>query len=98
MTSSDFSKRRNNVLMHPSTMLYYKNLQKILDARKTRASDITIRRQIVESQNRNNYQMEYDRIRAQLDQSVLKGLTIPHLDKRKKELELLGIMATKGLH
>jgi hypothetical protein len=98
MTVSDFTKRRNNALMHPSTMLYYKNLQKILDARKTRASDITIRRQIMESQNRNNYQLEYDRIRGQLDQSVLKGLTIPHLDKRKKELELLGIMATKGLH
>ena len=37
-------------------MLYYKHLQSILDARKTRASDVTMRRQIMESQNINNYQ------------------------------------------
>ena len=97
MTRTDFTHRANNELMHPSTMLYYKNLKKLLEARQTKAADITIRRRIRESQDLNNYQMEYDRIRAQLNQSVLKGESIPHLERRKKQLETSGAIAVQGL-
>ena len=77
-------------LMHPESLFFYKNLQKVLDARKTKAASIHVRKQILESQRKLNYQLEYDRIRGVLSQSILKGVTVESLDRRQQELEIRG--------
>ena len=73
-------------IMRPESMFFFKNLQRVLDANKTKAASIHMRKQILESQKKLNYQLEYDRIRGVLSQSVLRGSTIESLDRRKKEL------------
>ena len=84
-------------IMRPESMCFYKNLQKVLDARKTKAASIHMRKQILESQKKLNYQLEYDRIRGVLSQSILKGVTVESLDRRKQELERLGAKAVNHI-
>jgi len=71
---------------------YYKQVQKQIDAHRTKAASIHLRNQWLEKQKKNNYQMEYDRIRGLLSQSVVnKGPnTVEHLQARKKRLEDMG--------
>ena len=42
---------------------YNENLQRVLDARATKKSDVLIRRKILAHRDKQNYQLEYDRIR-----------------------------------
>ena len=68
---------------------YYKRLQKVLDAHKTKAESIALRKQWVEKQKSTQYQDEYDRIRGELSRSVV-GRTegsVEHLKARKHELQ-----------
>ena len=58
-----------------------------------KAASIQSRKQWLERQTINNYQNEYDKIRGLISQNTLKGKTNAHLDKRKKELEVLGAKA-----
>ena len=48
-------------------------------------------------QDKLNYQNEYDRIRGLLEESVLKGKSVPHLEYRVKTLQNMnvGIRPTK---
>jgi len=39
----------------------------------------------------NNYQSEYDRSRGLLEESVLKGKSVPHLENRIKSLENMNV-------
>lgn len=71
-------------------LAYYKRVQKEIDAHKTKASLITLRRQWLEKQKINNYQNEYDRVRSVLNNSITGELTNEKLNKRKGELEKLG--------
>ena len=71
-------------------LAYYKRVQKEIDARKTKASLIMLRKQWIEKQNINNYQNEYDRIRGILNTSVTGELTNDKLNARKVKLEQLG--------
>ena len=71
-------------------LAYYKRVQKEIDARKTKASLIMLRKQWIEKQTINNYQNEYDRIRGILNTSVTGELTNDKLNKRKVKLEQLG--------
>ena len=41
---------------------YYENLQRVLDARATKKSDVLIRRKILAHRDKQNYQLEYERI------------------------------------
>ena len=52
-------------------LYYFKNQQKIIDAQKTKAEMVALRRNWLKLQNIKNYQSEYDRIRQGLDQSTL---------------------------
>ena len=71
-------------------LAYYKRVQKEIDARKTKASLILLRKQWIDKQNINNYQNEYDRIRGILNTSVTGELTNDKLNARKVKLEQLG--------
>lgn len=82
---------------------YYKRLQAVLDANATRKQSLLMRKQVLDHQRKANYQNEYDRLRGELNQHVLRRMgdinakhyTIPHeqrkgLVDRTKELEGLG--------
>ena len=71
-------------------LAYYKRVQKEIDARKTKASLIMLRKQWIEKQNITNYQNEYDRIRGILNTSVTGALTNDILNERKVKLEKMG--------
>jgi hypothetical protein len=71
-------------------LAYYKRVQREIDARKTKASLILLRKQWIDKQTINNYQNEYDRIRGILNTSVTGELTNDKLNKRKVKLEQLG--------
>ena len=63
-----------------------KRQRDILKTRETKASLISLRKQWLDKQKRDNYQSEYDRIRGLLESSVLKGTSTVHLKNRQKEL------------
>ena len=73
--------------------LYLTNLSKMMDARNTRLASIQFRKDALQAAVRSNYKNEYDRIRGLLAHSIIKGNSIEHLNKRKLELEKLGISA-----
>jgi len=72
------------------TINHYGNLQNILDARATRRSSNMFRKNMIDRQNRNNYQMEFDRIRNLLEGKVITGQSAERLKERTKELEKMG--------
>ena len=39
------------------SLFYYKNLQKVLDARATRKADLLLRKRIIDNRNMQNYQL-----------------------------------------
>ena len=77
----------------------FKQVKDILDAHKTRVESIWLRRKWLEAQKRQNYQSEYERIRAHLDTHSILPHTVDraHLEKRKKQLIDLGVKATSGV-
>ena len=73
-----------------SHLKHYKRLKQTLEAKKSKAESIHLRKTWMERQNRANYQNEYDRIRGILSQTYLpKGAK--RLEEHKAELEGLGI-------
>ena len=73
-----------------NNLAYYKRVQKEIDARKTKASLILLRKQWIDKQTISNYQNEYERIRGILNTSVTGELTNDKLNQRKAKLEQLG--------
>ena len=45
---------------------------------------------MIDRQNRNNYQMEFDRLRNLLEGKVITGQSAERLRERTKELEKMG--------
>ena len=78
--------------MHHS-LFYYKNLQKVLDARATRKADLLLRKRIIDNKNKQNYQLEYDRIRDLVHSKTIRDDTKEMLKNRIKKLEELGAHA-----
>ena len=76
---------------------YFKTLKDKLDAHATKARSINLRKQFIESQKKMNYTNEYNRIRSELEQSKLKGLTTELLQKRKDHLKKLGANIVDGI-
>ena len=66
---------------------YYKQQRNIIKAHQTKASLISLRKEWLDTQQKNNYQNEYDRIRGILNKSVLPGVTTEHFKKRAETLE-----------
>ena len=71
--------------MHHS-LFYYKNLQKVLDARATRKADLLLRKRIIDNKNKQNYQLEYDRIRDLVHSKTIKDDTKEMLKNRIKQI------------
>ena len=92
MTNSKDMQRHITNKLH-----YFKNLQKQLDAHATKVASIRLRKEWLEKQKKMNYQNEYDRIRSLIDQNTVKGKSVASLDKRKKELEMLGAIAVGSI-
>ena len=78
-------------------LYYFKNQQKIIDAQKTKAEMVALRRNWLKMQNMKNYTSEYDRIRQGLDQSTLARVhgtpTEQHIKDRITKLRDLGTKA-----
>ena len=73
-----------------NTLNHYENLQKILDARATTKANIQFRKNTIERQKMNNYQMEHDRIRNQLETKLIPGQHVEILRERVRRLHELG--------
>ena len=54
---------------------YWKQQEKLLDAQKTLAHNLLLRKKMLETQHRNNYADEYDRIRGMLDSFLTTRLS-----------------------
>ena len=76
---------------------YYEALQRVLDARATKKSDILLRRKILEHREKQNYQHEYDRIRDLVHSKTIRGDTKEMLETRIKRLEELGAKAVNHI-
>ena len=74
-------------MMNPKQKLNYyrklqleqiKHLSDHIDAYRTRAASVALRKEVLEKQNVRNYQSEYDRIRAHLEDSAVPYKTSTH--------------------
>ena len=72
---------------------YYKHLQQLIEGHKAKAAYFGFRNKLIREQIAKNHQMEYDRIRNALEQSVAPGVTKRMLEKGKEVLEELGAQA-----
>jgi len=72
---------------------HLQTLQKVLDARATKKSSNILRRSMIIQREKQNYQLEYDRIRNLLYDKLIKGDTKEMLESRVKKLEELGAKA-----
>ena len=79
------------------SLFYYKNLQKVLDARATRKADLLLRKRIIDNRNKQNYQLEYDRIRDLVHSKTIRNDTKEMLKDRIKQLEELGAHAINSI-
>ena len=96
--SKPLSLQTNVIDRHIANRLhYFKTLKDKLDAHATKARSINLRKQFIESQKKMNYTNEYNRIRSELEQSKLKGLTTELLQKRKDHLKKLGANIVDGI-
>ena len=96
--SRPLSLQTNIIDKHIANRLnYFKILKDKLDAHATKARSINLRKQWMDSQKKMNYTNEYNRIRSELEQSKLKGLTTELLQKRKDHLKKLGANIIDGI-
>ena len=77
---------------------YYKRLKDELEAHKSKAENILLRKKMLDAQRKHNYQLEYDRIRGDLLTNSIIPRTRKHLEKRKLELQALGAKAIDGIN
>ena len=70
---------------------YWENLQKVMDASKTRAQSLELRRRWIQKQNKMNYQNEYDRLHGELSKLApeLQKVAVQNMMDRYK-LEAIG--------
>ena len=74
-----------------------KHLSDHIDAYRTRAASVALRKEILEKQNVRNYQSEYDRIRAHLEDSAVPYKTKEGLRIRSAHLKALGAKAVGSI-
>ena len=61
---------------------YYKNLKQRLDAHNDKVSSINLRNKWLKTQKKANYQNEYDRIRSELERTIIPA-TKQYLSERQ---------------
>ena len=76
---------------------YLENLQKVLDARATRTASILVRRSMIANRVKQNYQLEYDRIRDLIHSKTIRSDTKDMLKHRINKLEELGAKAINNI-
>ena len=64
-----------------------------LEAYNTKAGLVSFRNKLLEDQKKNNYSMEYDKIRGMLESSSLPFQTQAYLMNRRDKLKQLGAQA-----
>ena len=97
-TNDNFIVKQNDIDKHIANRLhYFKTLKDKLDAHATKARNNNLRRQWLSSQKKMNYTNEYNRIRSELEQSKLKGLSTQLIQKRKDDLKKLGANIVDGI-
>jgi len=74
-----------------------KHYSDLIDARQSRASSAAFRHEILEKQKVHNYQSEYDRLRAHLENSALPYETREHVKARTEKLKGMGVKAVTGI-
>lgn len=82
---------------HRKYIHHYEQLQKFLDAYKTRQASLQFRHNVLKHQRRNNYQLEYDRIRSVLGNNLIPNTTKEMIKERMKELQRLGATAVNRI-
>ncbi len=75
-----------------------KHLSDHIDAYRTRAASVALRKEVLEKQNVRNYQSEYDRIRAHLEDSAVPYKTKEGLRIRTVHLKALGAKAVGSIN
>jgi hypothetical protein len=70
---------------------HYEQLQKFLDAYDTKRASVEFRRNVLVKQKKHNYQLEYDRIRNELDSKLIPNITKHQIINRMADLELMGV-------
>ena len=60
-----------------------KHLSDHIEAYRTRAASVALRKEILEKQNVRNYQSEYDRIRSHVEDSATPAQTKGHMRNRQ---------------
>ena len=74
-----------------------KHLSDHIDAYRTRAASVALRREVLEKQNVRNYNSEYERIRAHLEDSAIPFKTKEGLRIRSTHLKALGAKAVGSI-
>ncbi len=74
-----------------------KHLSDHIDAYRTRAASVALRKEVLEKQNVRNYQSEYDRIRAHLEDSASPYKANVGLQTRAARLKALGAKAVGSI-
>ena len=77
-------------------LAYFKHMKDQLDARDTKIRSINLRKEWLQRQTANNYQLEYDRIRNTMSHSVVPNTTVDMMKQSVKRLEDLGAQAVDG--
>ena len=83
-----FSKMQLNQIEH---------LHSMIEARQNRTASVAFRKEMLEKKKVKNYQTEYDRIRAHLEDSATPHLIRSHVQSRADQLRALGARAVSGI-
>ena len=93
------SMKSNDMTKHVLNRIhYFENLQKQIDAHATKAESIALRKTWLDKQKKINYTNEYDRIRSQIAQNVIKGASVDSLQQRQNVLRNLGAQSLDGIN
>ena len=77
---------------------HYERLQQVLDAYNSRQASTEFRRKALLNQKKQNYQLEYDRIRGYIGNGhLIPSTTIAQLRKREAQLLALGAQAVNTI-
>ncbi len=68
---------------------YQEHVQRKIEAHKTRAALVELRKDWIQSQKKNNYRNEYQRLIGELNNSRLPGQTVANIKGRMKHLQTL---------
>ena len=93
------SMKNHDMTRHVTNRLhYFTNLQKQIDAHATKAESIALRKAWLDKQKKINYTNEYDRVRGQIANNVVKGMSTSLLEQRQQTLKNLGAQSLDGIH